>query len=109
LRTSAGVGGGVRRSVVAPSGSSEYTSGTLALFITWDEGEGGASNECATNTTDVGCRVATIVLSPSTAAGTQSSTLLNHYSLLGSTEQLLGVGPLDEAIGASSMIGPFNL
>jgi len=29
--------------------------------------------------------------------------------VLGSTEQLLGVGPLDEAIGATSMIGPFNL
>jgi hypothetical protein len=26
----------------------------------------------------------------------------------GSTEQLLGVGPLDEAIGANSMIAPFN-
>lgn len=89
--------------------SSEYQSGTVVVFVTWDEGEGGSSNECATNTTDVGCHVATIVLSPSTAAGSQSSTLFNHYSLLGSTEQLLGASLLDEAIGANSMLTAFNL
>jgi phosphatidylinositol-3-phosphatase len=89
--------------------SSEYQSGSVAVFVTWDEGEGGSSNECATNTTDVGCHVATIVLSPSTAPGTQSSTLFNHYSLLGSTEQLLGASLLDEAQGANSMLTAFNL
>ena len=89
--------------------SGEYRSGTVAVFVTWDEGEGGSANECATNTTDVGCHVATIVLSPSTPAGTQSSTLFNHYSLLGSTEQLLGVSPLDEAVGANSMLAAFDL
>jgi phospholipase C len=89
--------------------SSEYQSGTVAVFITWDEGEGGNSNECATNTADVGCHVATIVVSPSTTPGTQSSILFNHYSLLGSTEQLLGVSLLDEAVGANSMLAAFNL
>jgi phospholipase C len=89
--------------------SSEYQSGTTAVVVTWDEGEGGSANECATNTTDVGCHVATIVLSPSTAPGTRSSVLFNHYSLLGSTEQLLGVPPLGEALGASSMLSEFNL
>jgi phosphoesterase family protein len=84
-------------------------SGTVALFITWDEGEGGTSNECATNTTDVGCHVATIVLSPSTAPRTQSSALFNHYSLLQSSERLVGVPPLSEAIGANGMIAAFNL
>ena len=44
--------------------SSEYRSGRTVVFITWDEGEGGTSNDCATNTTDVGCHVATIVISP---------------------------------------------
>jgi hypothetical protein len=90
-------------------GSSEYQSGSTVLVITWDEGEGGSTNECATNTTDIGCHVATIVLSPSTVPGTQSSTLFNHYSLLGSTEQLLGVPPLGEAARANSMVGAFNL
>jgi hypothetical protein len=89
--------------------SSEYQSGTVALVVTWDEGEGGTANECATNTTDVGCHVATIVVSPSTAPGTQSATLFNHYSLLASTEQLLGVGPLGEAFTANSMLTAFNL
>jgi phosphatidylinositol-3-phosphatase len=89
--------------------SSEYQSGTTVVFVTWDEGEGGSSNECATNTTDVGCHVATIVLSPSTAPGTQSGTLFNHYSLLGSTEQLLGVSLLDEAGGANGMLAAFDL
>jgi phosphatidylinositol-3-phosphatase len=89
--------------------SSAYQSGTVVVAVTWDEGEGGSSNECATNTTDVGCHVATIVLSPSTAPGTQSATLFNHYSLLASTEQLLGVSLLDEAAGANSMIAAFNL
>jgi phosphatidylinositol-3-phosphatase len=90
-------------------GSTAYQSGALAVFVTWDEGEGGASNECATNTGDVGCHVATIVISPSTAPGTQSATLFNHYSLLGSTEQLLGVPPLGEAAAANSMLAAFNL
>jgi hypothetical protein len=89
--------------------SPEYKSGTLALIVTWDEGEGGISNDCATNTTDIGCHAATIVVSPSTAPGTRSATLFNHYSLLGSTEQLLGVPPLDEAGGANSMLAAFNL
>jgi phospholipase C len=89
--------------------SSAYQSGTVAVFVTWDEGEGGSSNECATNTADVGCHVATIVVSPSTTPGTQSSVLFNHYSLLGSTEQLLGVSLLDEAVGANSMLAAFNL
>jgi phosphatidylinositol-3-phosphatase len=57
----------------------------------------------------LGCHVATIVLSPSTTPGTQSSALFNHYSLLGSTEQLLSVSLLDEAAGAGSMLGAFDL
>jgi phosphatidylinositol-3-phosphatase len=99
----------LQANVPAILGSSEYQSGSTVLVITWDEGEGGSTNDCATNTTDIGCHVATIVLSPSTIPGTQSSTLFNHYSLLGSTEQLLGVPPLGEASGAGSMLGAFNL
>jgi phosphatidylinositol-3-phosphatase len=90
-------------------GSSEYQGGSVVVFLTWDEGEGGIHNECATNTTDAGCHVATIVISPSTAPGTKSATLFNHYSLLGTSAQLLGVPPLDEAAKAGSMLGAFNL
>jgi phosphatidylinositol-3-phosphatase len=89
--------------------SSAYLAGHVAVFVTWDEGEGGSSNECAANTTDVGCHAATIVVSPSTAAGTNSGALFNHYSLLRTTEQLLGVAALAEAGAAPSMLSAFNL
>ena len=89
--------------------SPEYTSGSTAVFITWDEGEGGTSNKCATNTTDVGCHVATLLISPSTPAGKKSGTLFNHYSLLGTAEQLLGLPKLAKAATAKSMATAFHL
>ncbi|MBV9661627.1 MAG: hypothetical protein JO337_10770 [Acidimicrobiales bacterium] len=89
--------------------SPEYQSGTTAVFITWDEGEGGSSNDCAANTTDVGCHVATIAISPSTPAGSTSATLFNHYSLLGTTEQLLGLPALGLAGSYPTMTSAFNL
>ena len=72
--------------------SAPYRAGDTAIFITWDEGEGGSSDACATNTTDPGCHVATIVVSPSTPRGTRSALLFSHFSLLRTTEQLLGLG-----------------
>ena len=89
--------------------SAEYQSGTTAVFLTWDEGEGGKSSDCATNTADVGCQVATIVISPSTAPGTTSGTLFNHYSLLGTAEQLLGLPMLGQASAFPTMTSAFNL
>jgi phospholipase C len=89
--------------------SAEYTRGTMAVFITWDEGEGGTSDNCATNTTDVGCHVAALVVSPSTPAGARSGKLFNHYSLLSTAEQLLGLPKLGEAASYPSMVSAFNL
>jgi hypothetical protein len=89
--------------------SPAYQNGNLVLFITWDEGEGGKSTDCATNTTDIGCQVATLVISPSTTPGTQSATLFNHYSLLGTTERLLGLPTLGQATTANDMSSAFNL
>jgi phospholipase C len=90
--------------------SPEYTSGSTAVFITWDEGTGGKSGEdCATNTTDPSCQVATIVISPSTPAGVTSAALFNHYSLLGTTEQLLGLPQLGQAASTATMTAAFNL
>ena len=89
--------------------SSEYTSGSTAVFITWDEGEGGISNNCATNTVDPGCHVATIVISPSTKPGTKSATLFNHWSLLATAEQLLGLPKLGKAASATTMTSAFGL
>jgi hypothetical protein len=90
--------------------SPEYLSGSTAVFITWDEGTGGKTGEsCATNTSDLSCQVATIVISPSTPAGSTSGTLFNHYSLLGTTEELLGLPPLGAASSAATMTSAFNL
>jgi phospholipase C len=90
--------------------SPEYTSGTTAVFITFDEGSGGTTGEnCATNTTDNSCKIPTIVVSPSTKAGTKSGTLFNHYSLLATAEQLLGLPALRQAASATTMTAAFNL
>ena len=92
--------------------SAEYRNGSTAIFITWDEGEGGhyASGEhCATNTSDVSCHIATLVISPSTKAGTRSGALFSHYSLLATAEQLLGLSKLGQAATAATMTRAFNL
>jgi phospholipase C len=89
--------------------SPEYTSGSTAVFLTWDEGEGGTATECAINKTDVGCHIATIVISPSTRPGTRSATLFNHYSLLRTAEQLLGLPALGRAASFPTMTSAFHL
>jgi phospholipase C len=89
--------------------SAEYRDGGTAVFVTWDEGEGGSSNDCATNTTDVGCHVATLVINPSTPARATSSALFNHYSLLATAEQLLGLPRLGQAASAATMTAAFHL
>jgi len=59
--------------------SAAYRAGNTAIFITWDEGAGGKTGEDgAASATDASCRVATIVVSPSTPAGATSATLFNH-------------------------------
>jgi hypothetical protein len=91
-------------------GSPEYRSGSTAVFITWDEGSGGKTGEdCAANTTDPSCHVATIVISPSTPPGTVSGTLFNHYSLLGTAERLLHLARLGRAKEFTTMISAFHL
>jgi hypothetical protein len=91
-------------------GSHEYTDGSTAVFITWDEGHHGTVGEqCASNTTDESCHVATIVISPSTTPGSRPAALFNHYSLLRTAEQLLGLPPLGKAASAPSMVAAFHL
>ena len=91
--------------------SRQYQAGTTAVFITWDEGSGGYPIEDCDNTTttDASCRVPTIVISPSTPAGTKSGTFFSHYSLLGTTEQLLGLPRLASAASAATMTAAFHL
>jgi phosphatidylinositol-3-phosphatase len=75
-----------------------YRTGTMALFITWDEDDGNEGN-----------RIATLVVSPGTRRGTRSATAFDHYSLLRTTEEILGLPLLGEAAGAASMRGAFRL
>jgi hypothetical protein len=89
--------------------SPEYRDNSMAIFLTWDEGEGGSSNDCASNTTDRGCHVATLVISPSTGAAARSANLFNHYSLLATAEELLRLPKLGQATSSASMVGAFNL
>jgi hypothetical protein len=79
--------------------SPAYLTGRTVIFLTWDEDDGSVVN-----------RVPLIVVSPSTPAGTRSGTFFDHYSLLKTTEQLLGIGTfLGHAADASSMVSTFNL
>lgn len=89
--------------------SNLFRLGHLVVFLTWDEGEGGSAGDCATNTTDVGCHVATLVLSATTRPGTRAGALFNHWSLLRTTEELLHLPLLGEAASAPSMRSAFNL
>jgi hypothetical protein len=53
--------------------------------------------------------VAALVISPSTVPGTRSATLFNHYSLLGTAEQLLGLPRLGQAAAFPTMTSAFRL
>ena len=73
-----------------------YRTGHTAIFITFDEGTGGHGSNgeaclSAANRNDVSCHVATLVISPYVSRGLRSSELFSHYSLLQTTERLVGV------------------
>lgn len=91
--------------------SPEYKSGSTAVFITWDEGSGGYPIEDCDDpgVTDTSCIVPTIVISPTTPAGTRSASFFDHYSLLATTEQLLGLPKLASASSAPTMTAAFHL
>ena len=98
------------RWVQAIVSSPTYRAERTVIFITWDEGEGGNTDDCALNTSDAGCHVVTLVVSPSTPRGARSAALFNHYSLLKTTEQLLGLKQyLGRARGSRSMRAAFHL
>jgi hypothetical protein len=78
--------------------SRAYRKGSTVLFITWDEGSGD------------GNRIATLVLSRYTRPHTVSSNPFNHYSLLRTTEALLGIhAKLGHAATAADMRKAFHL
>ena len=74
----------------------QYRAGNTVIFIVWDENEGGSGNQ-----------VPCIVISPYTH-GVRDGTPYSHYSLLRTTESLLGLPSLGGARSATSMRGKFG-
>ena len=96
--------------VPAITSSASYKDGTTALLITWDEGgtdrtpgESCDDTAHADVTKYPGCQVAFIALGPSVGT-TRTSDYFNHYSLLRTTEEMLGITTyLGKAASAHSM------
>jgi phosphatidylinositol-3-phosphatase len=88
----------LRRMVPLIVASPQYQSGSLALFITFDENDSMPSNQ-----------VPTLVVAPSTPAGDRVGIRFTHYSLLRTTETMLHLGLLGGARTATSMLAAFHL
>jgi len=74
--------------------SSAYQSGTTALIIMWDEYT----------------PIPNVIITPSTVPGTLSGTRFDHYSLLRTTEEMLGITTyLGNAATAPSMRSAFGM
>jgi hypothetical protein len=87
--------------------SRAYRSGGTAIFVTWDEDSTFENALCPTLACD---HLATIVISPSVRPRTRVATPLSHYSLLRTTEELLGLRRyLGQAASAKSMAPGFHL
>jgi phosphatidylinositol-3-phosphatase len=75
----------------------QYRAGNTVVFLTWDEDDGSTPNH-----------IVTIVISP-TSKGISSSTAFTHYSMLRTTEEILGLPLLGAAQNANSMLATFKL
>jgi acid phosphatase len=76
----------------------DYQTGRLAIIVTFDEGSDGSSSR----------QVETVVISPYTD-NVVTTTAYNHYSLLRTISDVLGVPPLRKAADAKSMRADFNI
>jgi phosphatidylinositol-3-phosphatase len=75
--------------------SPQYRAGTLALFVAWDENDGPVHA--------AGNHVPLIVVGPSVVAGTRLTAPANHYTLLATWEDLLGLPRLARARTAADL------
>lgn len=79
--------------------SRQYRAGSTAVFVTWDEDDYHHNQH-----------IPTLVLAPSVPRGIKVGTTFNHYSMLRTTEELLGIGRyVGNAANASSMRRGFHL
>jgi phosphatidylinositol-3-phosphatase len=79
--------------------SPDYLSGHLLVVVTADTSQSPAN----------GNLLATILVNPDIASGTQAASRFDHYSLLRLDEELLGLPPLANAATAADMAAGFNL
>jgi phosphatidylinositol-3-phosphatase len=86
----------LRSYVPALMATPQYRSRNTVIFIVWDENEGAGGNQ-----------VPCLVISPFTR-GAKDGTHYTHYSLLRTTEALLGLPLLGNARSAKSMVGKFG-
>jgi phospholipase C len=77
--------------------SAAYHAANTAVFVTWDEGVGSSQ------------RIATVVIAPTVPRGTRVAAHLTHYSLLRTTQELLGLPLLGASAHARSMRSAFHL
>jgi hypothetical protein len=83
--------------------SAAYRRGRTAIFITWDEPADFGVNPPRQT-------IATIVIAPTVPTGARVGTRFDHYAMLRTTEELLGLHPfLGAAATATSMRGGFDL
>ena len=73
--------------------SSTYAAGKTAVFIVWDEDT----------------PVPNVIVAPSVVPGTVYTGALDHYGLLRTAEEMLGLPCLNAACTAPSFRPPFNL
>jgi hypothetical protein len=88
----------LRHTIGRLTASAAWSRGATAILITFDEDDGGDNH------------VATFVVAPSTPPRTRSGESFTHYSLLRTTEEMLGLSPpLGHAATAKSMRAAFHL
>jgi hypothetical protein len=80
--------------------SAQWKAGNTVVFITFDEDDDSHGNHIYTS-----------VIAPSVPPGRKSATRFDHYSLLATTEDLLGLPRIGNAVGAPSLApaSEFNL
>ncbi len=81
-----------------------YVAGRTLIVVTFDEGNGPATSgiDC-TVAAEASCRIATIVISPYIAPGAVDASAQSLYSLLATSEDILGYPRLNRAVGRPSM------
>ena len=94
----------LKRWISKITSSTTYQAGRTAIFITWDEGGDFGSSPPNIN------NIATIVVAPSVPEGATSAVRFDHYSMLRTTEEMLGITSfLGNAATAASMRAAFHL